>query len=526
MTAIVFPGKAILVTPTTNTTEVNLPGSRVITYKGKEYVALKHTLEACHFLARIGIEVVSPIRTSYNWPGRYTPYTHQLRTAEFFSNHWRAFCFNEIGTGKTLSALWAADYLMEQGKLQKVMIASTLSTLHTVWADEIFKNFPNRTFVIVHGTPEKRRAALAQDVDFYIINHDGFKTICDWDIVADEKFINSCQLDARDDIDLLILDEGAQFRNQSTDRYEAMMRCLGTRGIWWMTGSPMPNSPTDVWAQARVVCPTKVPKYFSRFRDKVMRPLGPYKWVPQADWEETVFGMLAPVILFRTKDCLDLPPCQTLLKRVEMDGKQKKAYNDLKSTFTAELEEGDITAVNEGVKRMKLVQIACGAVYDSSGNTHIVPTKQKFELLEQTFYDSGRKIIVFAPFKHVLKTLVEFFEKLGVSVRKISGDVAAGERAEIFHAFQHMDLEVIVAHPAAMAHGITLTAAHHIFWWAPVDDNEIYQQANGRISRIGQDHHQTIVQGACSPVEVAIYKRLDQKENMQGLLKELLTTDL
>ncbi len=257
-----------------------------------------------------------------------------------------------------------------------------------------------------------RREALAKDVRFYIINHDGLKTICDWQLRNDEKTIKSCQLDSRDDINLIVLDEGAQFRNSGTDRYEALQRCLGERGIWWMTGSPMPNAPTDIWAQARIVCPSKVPRFFSRFRDKVMRPLGPYKWVEKPDWEHTVHSMISPSILFRSKDCLDLPPCQTLTKIVEMDTKQKKAYNELKQTFAVELEDGQITAVNEGVKRMKLVQIACGAVYDAAGDTHIVPTKPKFELLEQTFYDAGRKLIVYAPFKHVLKSLLEFFQKL------------------------------------------------------------------------------------------------------------------
>ncbi len=257
-----------------------------------------------------------------------------------------------------------------------------------------------------------------------------------------------------------------------------------------------------------------------------MRQAGPSHWFPKEDWEQTVYSMVAPAILFRTEDCIDLPPCQTLLKKVEMEPKQSKAYNELKVMFAAELEDGQIVAVNEGVKRMKLVQIACGAVYDAAGNTHMLPCKSKLELLEQMFYDSGRKLIVYAPFKHVLKFLKEFFEKLKVSVNLISGDVGKGERDKTFYQFQHGDLEVIVAHPAAMAHGITLTAANMIFWWAPVDDNEIYEQANGRIRRIGQERGQTLIQASCSPVEDAIYKRLDVKENMQGLLKELLTTKI
>lgn len=524
--AIVFSGKAVLVEPTEEVIKANLPGMRMVSYQGKQYAAFQHTLDTCHFLALIGVEIVSPIRTEYVWAGQYTPFTHQLRTAEFFANHWRAFCFNEIGTGKTLSSLWAADYLMQQGKIKKAIIISTLSTLHTVWADEIFKHISHRTFVIVHGTPKKRREALAQDVDFYIINHDGLKSICDWDIVHDKKFIKGCQLDDRDDINLLILDEGAQFRNQATDKYEALERCLGDRGIWWMTGSPMPNAVTDIWAQAKIVCPSKVPRYFSRFRDKTMRQAGPYKWVAKTDWEKTVYDMITPTILFTRDECLDLPDCQTLLKKVDMSKEQDKAYKELKATFALELAEGKITAVNEGVKRMKLIQLACGAIYDHEGETHTLNAKPKYDLLEQTFYDSGRKLLVFLPFKHCLKNVHEFLTKMGVSAAMVSGDVSATKRSEIFHQFQHGDLEVIVAHPKCLAHGLTLTASNTIFWFSPVDDNETYEQANGRITRPGQKHKQTIVQAACCPIEESIYKCLEAKQSTQGLLLSLLKDDL
>lgn len=524
--AIVFPLKAILVEPTNDTTEANLPGSKVVEYQGKQYVALKHTVQNCHALARIGIECISPMRYEYDWPGRFTPYKHQLRTAEFIANHYKSFCFNEIGTGKTMAALWAMDYLMKKGIIRKVMIISTLSTLQRVWADEIFQNMTYRKFAIVHGGEKKRQEALAQDADFYIINHDGLKTICDWETANDEKFIKSCMLDARDDIDMFVLDEGAQFRNQGTDKYDALVRCLGNRGICWMTGSPMPNAPTDIWAQARIVCPSRVPRYFSRFRDKVMYQAGPYKWLPKSNWSDTVYDMVAPSILFRRDDCLDLPPCVTEKRRVDMSRQQAKAYNELKATYALQLEEGQINAVNEGAKRTKLIQVACGSVYDGEGGTHLIPCKPKFDLLGQTLEECGGKLLVYVPFKHAQKMIEEFLQKKKISSRIVNGDVPAGQRAEIFTEFQHGELEVIVAHPAAMAHGLTLTASHTVFWWSPVDDNEIYEQANGRISRVSQTRKQTIIQASCTEVEEKIYKRLDEKESMQGLLKELLTTDL
>lgn len=252
---IVIPGKAVLIEPSNHLTQVKLEGSKLVTYKNKQMILLPHTVSTCHQLAALGHEVVSPIRTEYNWPGRFNPFNHQLRTAEFLANHHRAFCFNEIGTGKTMSTLWAADFLMSQGLIRKVLIVSTLSTLQRVWADEIFQNLTHRTSKILHGTKAKRLEALNEEADFYIINHDGLKVMCDWELKHDKKFITNCAFDDHPEFDLIILDEGAQFRNSSTDRYDALVRCLGDKGIWWLTGSPMPNSPTDIWAQARIRMP-------------------------------------------------------------------------------------------------------------------------------------------------------------------------------------------------------------------------------------------------------------------------------
>ena len=59
----------------------------------------------------------SPMVRDYDWPGLYKPFDHQKTTAEFLSINKKAFCFNEAGTGKTSSVLWAADYLMNKCKI-------------------------------------------------------------------------------------------------------------------------------------------------------------------------------------------------------------------------------------------------------------------------------------------------------------------------------------------------------------------------------------------------------------------------
>jgi SNF2 family DNA or RNA helicase len=455
-------------------------------------------------------------RSGYRWPGQYTPFDHQKVTSEFLVGNKRAFCFNDIGTGKTLSLLWSADFLMSVGAVKKVVIAAPLSTLWTVWADAIFRNFVNRQYAVLYGPKKKRLENLKKNVDFYIINHEGISVILK-------------EISRRDDISLVIADEGARIRNARTNRWKSMWQFAGPdtgKGLWWATGSPMPRGPEDVWAQARIINPNNVHKYFTRYRDEMMRKINAFKWIPVNGWEEKCFRFLQPSIRFKRDDCIDLPPCTTQKREVLMGKNQTDAYAQMKEKFVAELKTGDITALNEGVKRIKLLQIAAGAVYDGAGQVHFLDPVDKLSALGDTVRESGDKALIFVPFRHSLPFLRKYIEvSLKMTVGVVYGDVSVAARTDIFKRFQHGDLNIILAHPGTMAHGLTLTAAHTVIWWAPCDDYEIYEQANGRITRPGQRNIQTIVHLSCSEIENIIYKRLQNKEKMQGALLELMEHD-
>lgn len=183
-----------------------VPASKLLPHP--EYnVAIKHTLDATKTLRGMGFEVPAPIRHDYSWPGKFTPFAHQVVMAEFLTLHRKAFNLSEMGAAKTNAALWAADWLMQTERVKKVLVVSPLSTLDRVWKQDIFDTLMHRKCVIVHGSREQRIKALAQDVDFYIINHDG---ICIPEIL---KTINT-----RPDIDLVIVDEAGMFRNASTTK--------------------------------------------------------------------------------------------------------------------------------------------------------------------------------------------------------------------------------------------------------------------------------------------------------------------
>jgi SNF2 family DNA or RNA helicase len=227
-------------------------------------------------------------------------------TAQFLTLHLRAFVLNDMGTGKTLAALWAFDYLRKIGKVKKMLVVAPLSTLERTWADEVFENFPKMQVGIVYGDKARRLRILADDsYDVYVINHHGLGVV--------EAALIAKQFD------IIVVDEGAIFRNATTKLWKTLRRVVGNiERIWWMTGTPTPNAPTDAWAQCRIVCPERVPTFFGKFRDMVMKAQGPFRWLPRSNATGTVHDAMQPAIRFTRDQCVDLPECMYVTREVAM----------------------------------------------------------------------------------------------------------------------------------------------------------------------------------------------------------------
>src|SRR5580765_2412002 len=106
-------------------------------------IAVRHGVEETKLLRNLGIDVPSPIKTYYDWPTRYPKVmAHQIETAAFATLNNRCFVFNDMGTAKTLSALWAMDYLMKEGLVRRALVLSTMTCMETVWQQELFTNMP------------------------------------------------------------------------------------------------------------------------------------------------------------------------------------------------------------------------------------------------------------------------------------------------------------------------------------------------------------------------------------------------
>lgn len=489
------------------------------------YVACEASLHNLQMLRWLNLPVPSPMERDYDWPGRYTPFSTQRTTSNFLAVHPRAFVLSDMGTGKTLSALWAADYTMREwdkcasgGSLRiplRALIVAPLSTLQRVWSDAIFQNFlGRRRALVVYGDAAKRRQILGTPADFYIINFDGINVLRN-------------ELAARDDIRMCIVDEASAYRDFRTKRHKTARQILATRDyLWLMTGTPTPNGPTDAYGLAKLVN-NAFGETFTSYQSRVMTKVSMFKWVPKTGSHAEAHRLLSPSIRFAIEDCIDLPPCTTQMRDVELSPEQAKAYKEMKRQLVLTLKAGQpITAANEAVLRSKLIQISCGAVYGEHREVHLVDAAPRLAALREVMEQCSTKIIVFASLTSVVKLLYkELKEEYACAI--VNGEVTHKERSEIFRAFQQDGSpRVLIADPGTMAHGLTLTAASTIVWFGPTDRTELYLQANKRIDRPGQVHRTTIVQIAATPIEREIYRRLDANETMQGLVLKLAKGEL
>jgi superfamily II DNA or RNA helicase len=296
-----------------------------------------------------------------------------------------------------------------------------------------------------------------------------------------------------------------------------------------LTGTPAAQSPLDAYGLARLLETPKCPKYFGPFRDSVMMSVSKFKWAPKPHANKVVHEMLQPAIRFEKKDCLDLPDVVHVEREVEMTPQQKKYYNQLKSQLLIEAAGEEVSAVNAAGRVNKLLQISGGAVYTDDGQVLEFDVSNRITAVLEIINETSNKVLVFVPFTHTINILVARLEKEGISCAIISGKVPVNRRSDIVTKFQNdPDPKVLVIQPQAASHGLTLTAADTIIWYAPVTSVETYLQANARINRPGQKNAMTIMHIRGSEVESRLYKMLqgniENHERLIDLYRNILDT--
>lgn len=495
-----------------------IPKHKIIEeFDGGAQVAVHWGLDEVRVLRNLGFsKVPSPITGRYDWPGRYKPAQHQIDTAAFVTLYNRCFVFNEPGTMKTISVLWAADYLMRLKRVRRVLVLCPMSIMYTAWQADIMNSVMHRSSIVAHHSKASRRVEMIQgDYEFVITNYEGLNLIAH-EVRADGRF------------DLVIVDEANAYKNTNTRRWKALNSILKPETLlWMMTGTPASQSPVDAYGLAKLVAPERVPRFVTAWKEKVMIKVTNFKWMPRPNSRDLVFEALQPAIRFAKKDCLDLPPVVTETRHVDMSPQQKKYYDMLKTQMMVRTGGETISAVNAGVAVSKLLQISAGAAYTDDKEVVEFDASPRLNVLREVLEETDRKVIIFALFRSSMDTIQADLEKHGIRCAQINGDVPPSKRARIIDEFQGGDtLDALVLQAQATAHGITLTAADTVVFYGPVMSVELYLQCIARADRKGQTSTSVrVIHIQSSPLEKKMFTAMEGRVSDHTLLVDLFQSE-
>ena len=453
---------------------------------------------------------------SYTWPRPhgFTPFDHQKITSEFLVGNRKAFCFNEQGTGKTASVIWAVDHLMNLGIVKRVLVICPLSIMKSAWQQDLFKFAIHRTVDVAYGNARKRKEIIGAGAEFVVINFDGVA------IVKNEVLDGG--------FDLIVVDEASAYKNAQTERWK-VLRDLNKKikGLWMLTGTPAAQSPLDAYGLAKLINPTGVPPFYGQYRDKVMTKVTMFKWAAKPTANQIVHNALQPAIRFEKAQCLDLPPVTFVDRDAPLTPQQLAYYKKLKSEMLIEASGEEVSAVNAAAKVNKLLQISGGAVYTDTREVLEFDVSSRLNVVQEIIDECSQKVLVFVPFTHTIELLKNHLTKQHIACEVINGAVPVNRRTDIVKDFQEQPrVKVLIIQPQAASHGLTLTAADTIIWYAPCTSVETYLQANARIDRPGQVNPMTVHHIMGSSTERHIYKMLrgnvDSHQKIIDLYRQVL----
>jgi hypothetical protein len=510
------------------------------------YFTFPRTLSNCIAAAHYNWPV-PPVMTdtNYDWPiepGK-TPLPHQKIYANFTVLHPRMFNLGDPGTMKTISTLWALEFLKLNSKEKfKTLIVCPLTIIETTWAKAIFRNFLGRlTFEVLTGTPERRLKRLESDVDIYLVNHDGIKVGAHVRRKVDPRYPKqkrieldgfSAELANRKDIKLVIIDEAHGFGDPSSARSGVanMLFGVGKRPMLkQLTGTPNATAPTDCYGMAKL-SNDAFGKSYGRFRLETMIKVNEFKWVPQKDGYDKARRLLTPAIRFGLDEIWQGPAMTFQRRMVDLTEEQKKEMKRLRTELQILSQSGHaISAANESAARQKLIQLSLGAVYDGEHVAHLIDASPRYRELEEIVESTNRKVVVFVPITSVVHLVVKYLRETWKKKHKpwkcdfINGEVKAGaDRDRVINNFvSDPDFKLVVADPQTATEGINeFVIADTVVWFGATDRAKAWIQGNARVRRPGQHFPSTCFQLVSNKLEEEIFDRLETNTSMQGLMLE------
>lgn len=445
----------------------------------------------------------------------FTPHPYQRYCIDRVVKDQAIGLFLDMGLGKTVITL-SAIMELKYGRfaVNKVLVIAPKKVAEATWQQEASKwdFLRNLRFATVLGSAKNRIKELYRPADIYVINRENVDWLVDY-YKNDWPF------------DMVVVDESSSFKSHRAKRFKALASIRPRiRRIVELTGTPSPNSLMDLWSQLYLLDGgARLGKYYTHFRDRFFDPGKRtreviYSYDPKDGAQQSIMGRISDIcISMKASDYLQLPDCIIDDIPVELDAKAKKAYNQLERDMVLALPDGDIDVASAAGLSNKLQQLANGAVYDDEHGVHEVHNCKLEAFLELLEKLNGQHALVFYNFKHDLSRIQDALKTSKLRVRVFQG-------AEEEKDWNSGKIDVLLAHPASTAYGLNLqNGGHHIIWFGLNWSLELYQQANKRLHRQGQQEPVIIHQLVCRGTrDDDLVDALDWKDKAQDYVLESL----
>lgn len=445
---------------------------------------------------------------------QYTPHPYQQHCEERIIQEVSIGLFLEMGLGKTIITLSAINRLKyDLFQVHKVLVIAPKKVAESTWTTEADKwdHLGLLRVQRVLGSAKERTVALWANADVYVIGRDNVSWLV-------ERCRNAWPFD------MVVVDELSSFKNPTAKRFRALRAVLPhIRRIVGLTGTPAPNGIEDLWAQIYLLDSGKrLGRTVTWYRQQYFTH-NPYthEFKPLPGSREKVFDAISDLcISLSAADYLDMPDLMVDDIPVALDAAARKQYKDMARDMLLTVDEQELTASTAAVLTGKLLQMCAGAVYDEDRRVIQLHDHKLHAMVELVEGLQGQPALLFYGYQHDVPRILGVLPK-GLRVRQYAGP----DDADAWNAGQ---VDILLAHPASCAYGLNLQqGGNHVIWYTPTWSLELYQQANARLHRQGQQRpvivHRLLVQGC---VDEEVVAALDGKRETQDALMGALKAEI
>jgi len=416
---------------------------------------------------------------------------------------------DDMGLGKTLQLLALVAHAVEAGERRPFLVVAPTSVLST-WRSEAARFTPGLRVEVVDATRAKRGVTVAQaaaSADLVVTSYTLLR--------LDEPEFAAVEWAG------LVLDEAQFVKNSQTKIYRAA-RDLRAEVVFAITGTPMENSLTELWALLSLAAPGLFASS-RRFREEYVGPIEKGKVPENQEGGEYRAGRLArlrrrirPLVLRRTKELVaaDLPPKQEQEVRIELGAAHRALYDTV-----LQRERQKVLGLLDDLDRNRFIvfrsltllrMLALAPELVDPAHAHIAPSKlgAMFEQLDEVLAE-GHRALVFSQFTSFLGLAAAELEARGIPYAYLDGSTR--DRDAAIAAFRGGEAPVFLISLKAGGFGLTLTEADYVFlldpWWNPAAE----AQAVDRAHRIGQERsvmvYRLIANGTIEEKVMALQQR-------------------